>query len=294
MDRMPPQSALQECWTDADALRIAEGRTASRQANARIDGQRRRVILTRAVTSDVIPELLARLRPRTIEEPVPAMVVSTEHVAELASLVLARNEPSAAAFIGALHDKGAAPESLYLDLLAPAARTLGQMWEDDHADFAEVALGLWRLQRAMNALSPAFIGHAGAAMGAPRIVLVPLPGETHTFGLSMVFDFFCRAGWDAWTGPVESSAALHAMVGQQFISVLGFSLACDDRLADVREEIAAVRRVSKNPDIAIMVGGPSFTANPALANLVGADATATDGKQAVTQAAALLLRASAG
>ncbi len=297
MDRMPPQSAMQECWTEADALRTAHARAATlRTAGARetrADGQRRRLILTRAVEAEVIPELLTRLIPQPAPAPVPAgpLVVSTTHVAELASLVLARNEPSAIAFIEALHSQGAAPESLYLDLLAPAARVLGKMWEDDSADFAEVALGLWRLQRAMNELAPAFVGHAPAAADAPRILLVPLPGETHTFGLSMVFDFFCRAGWNAWTGPIDSSADLQDMVRRQFISVLGFSLACDERLADVRTLITAVRRASKNPGIAIMVGGPGFTANPALASLVGADATATDGRQAVMQASALLNQA---
>ena len=179
-------------------------------------------------------------------------------------------------------------EQLLLDLLAPAARTLGAMWENDTCDFTAVTSGLWRLQSAMRALASVEIV---PPVNAPRIVLVPLPGEDHTFGLSMVYEFFRRAGWNAWTGPVENRAALRSLVRARPVAVLGFSLACDDRLDDARAEIAAVRRASRNPDIAIMVGGPGFTDNPALAAAVGADATARDGQDAVLQATALLAQA---
>ncbi|MGQ3177612.1 MAG: cobalamin B12-binding domain-containing protein, partial [Blastomonas fulva] len=45
--------------------------------------------------------------------------------------------------------------------------------------------------------------------------------------------------------------------------------------------IARIRQQSCNPHIGIMVGGPIFTANPALAAKVGADATAPNAPTAV-------------
>lgn len=106
----------------------------------------------------------------------------------------------------------------------------------------------------------------------------------------MVFDFFCRAGWNAWTGPLETRGELASMVRGQWIDVVGFSLACDERLDAARAEIRAVRAASRNPGLAVMVGGPPFVANPALAASIGADGTALDGLQAVTNAHALLRR----
>ena len=208
----------------------------------------------------------------------------------LSDLVLNQAEEAALAYVIQLHVQGAAMDALLLDLLAPTARLLGAMWEDDTCDFTAVSIGLWRLQSAMRALAPVDTVPVPAA---PRAVLIPLPGETHSFGLSMVYEFFRRAGWNAWTGPVENSAALRQLVSRQSVSVLGFSLACDEGLDEVRREIAVVRRASRNPGIAIMVGGPGFTANPALAASVGADATAIDGRDAVLQAAALLVQAEA-
>lgn len=292
------------------------------RAGVRQDDAQRRAILTRTVELDVIPRLLAA-HPGPIVPvssvpgsivPVPVgpipvdvaaglaeaglpvtgpLAITPLQVTDLVALVLGRGETATMAFVEAVHDEGAAAEAIYLDLLAPAARALGEMWEADVCDITEVTIGLWRLHNTMRELGPTFARTADVTVLGPRALLVPLPGESHTFGLAMVHEFFRRAGWNAWTGPVASSADLRAMVRQDWVDVVGFSLACDERLDAVRTEIRAVRQASANPRIGIMVGGPCFTANPALALDVGADGTATDAHQAVQQAQFLVDRATA-
>ena len=272
--------AAQDYQSEADALGVA------RLQGLRARDQRRRAILTRTVQLDVIPRLLTAYNaPAPI---VPALVVDPTHVAELVGLVLGRGEPAAIAYVEAMRERGAGAEAIYLDLLAPAARRLGVMWEEDTCDFTEVTVGLWRLQNAMRELSPSFLDQRTSRTDGPRILLVPLPGESHTFGLSMVHEFFRRAGWNAWSGPIESSAELAAMVQAERVDVVGFSLACDERLETVYQEIRNIRRASRNPGLNVMVGGPPFVANPLLAAELGADGTATDGRQAVAQAQALV------
>ncbi len=287
---MGQQLAMQDYRTEADAMSGAASRQSAWSRAARHEGQERRAILTRTVELDVIPQLLkAYARPAVAVLPAAApLLVTTVHVADLVGLVLARGEPEAVAFVEAMHDQGAAAESIHLDLLAPAARRLGEMWDNDLCDFTEVTIGLWRLQNTMRELSPSFQRSPEIRSDGPRVLLVPLPGETHTFGLSMVYEFFRRAGWNAWRGQVAGSADLRAMVRREWVEVIGFSLACDDKLDVVRAEIRSVRRASKNPALGVLVGGPGFTANPLLAAQVGADDTATDGQQAVLQAQALV------
>jgi methanogenic corrinoid protein MtbC1 len=281
--------AIQDYRTEADALGAARLQSVRLHPAWQAE-ERRRAILTRTVELDVIPRLLIA-HPMPVAPLAPAvasLLVTAVHVADLVGLVLSRGEPEAVAFVEAMHDQGAAAESLYLDLLAPAARRLGEMWEDDTCDFTDVTIGLWRLQNAMRELSPSFLRVADTATQGPRVLLVPLPGEDHTFGLSMVYEFFRRAGWNAWSGPVESSADLRGLVRREWVEVIGFSLACDEKLDVVRAEIRSVRRASMNPSLAVLVGGPGFTVNPWLAAEVGADGTATDGRQAVLQAQALV------
>ncbi len=307
---MGQQLAMQDYRTEADAMGAANRQVAWSRATrhydsratrhydsratwhessraARHEDQYRRAILTRTVELDVIPRLLEAHAPKVVPVVVPVLVTMA-HVADLVRLVLARGEPAAIAFVEAMHDQGAAAELLYLDLLAPAARSLGEMWENDICDFTEVTIGLWRLQNAMRELSLSFLRSPEIRTNGPRVLLVPLPGETHSFGLSMVYEFFRRAGWNAWSGPVAGSADLRAMVRREWVEVVGFSLACDEKLDVVRAEIRSTRRASQNPALGVLVGGPAFTANPLLAAQVGADGTAIDGRQAVLQAQALV------
>ena len=276
---MGPSFAMQEVRSEGDAL------GAARLQGLRAREQRRRAILTRTVQLDVLPRLVIA-HAAAAPPPGPSLAVAPTHVAELVQLVLSRGEPAALAFVEAMRDGGAAAESIYLDLLAPTARRLGTMWEEDLCNFTEVTVGLWRLQSAMRGLSPSFLDQPAGRTCGPRILLVPLPGESHTFGLSMVYEFFRRAGWSAWSGPVRSSAELAILVGRERVDVVGFSLSCDERLEVVYSEIRAVRRASLNPGLAVMVGGPPFVGNPQLAAQLGADGTATDGRQAVAQAQA--------
>jgi len=288
--------AMQDYRTEADALGVARqsmrlvrqstGLACRSSGLAEQDDQWRRTILTRTVELDVIPRLLIA-HPLPTVPAASGLLVTAGHIADLVGLVLSRGEPEAVAFVEGMHGQGAAADSLYLDLLAPAARRLGELWEDDACDFTQVTIALWRLQNAMRQLSPSFLRSTVTRTNSPRALLVPLPGEDNTFGLSMVHEFFCRAGWNAWSGPVESSADLRGMVRREWVEVIGFSLACDDKLDAVRTEIRSVRRASKNPGLGVLVGGPGFTANPSLAAEVGADGTATDGRQAVLQAQAL-------
>jgi MerR family transcriptional regulator, light-induced transcriptional regulator len=66
---------------------------------------------------------------------------------------------------------GLTPESLLVDVLAPAARHLGSRWDNDTADFIDVTMGLWRMQEIVHELAARRPDHfVGPGM------LAPLPG----------------------------------------------------------------------------------------------------------------------
>lgn len=274
---------------------VADARAPGLRPLARPDpALRRRAILTQAVQQEVIPHLLGQHAP--VRDPAPHTRDVTEaQVAHLAELALQPSSLAAVAFVTAMLDEGFAADTLYLDLLTPAAALLGQYWADDICNFADVTIGLIRLQQAMRALGPAFFGaHTLPSPTGPRALLLPLPGEQHTFGLVMLSDFFHRAGWNIWTGVVADTAELRAMVDAEWVDMVGFSLACNEGLDTARREIAAVRQASRNPALVVMVGGPPFARDPrgapSLAAAVGADGTACDGSQAVVTAHQLLPR----
>ena len=83
-------------------------------------------------------------------------MIGPDEVSAFAAIALNSDAVVATAHVETLRAKGLGLECIYLELLAPAARHLGELWEADLCDFTQVTLGLWRLQQVMYDLSPAF------------------------------------------------------------------------------------------------------------------------------------------
>lgn len=213
---------------------------------------------------------------------------TAEEVRELARLVADHDVSVASAFVDAVRARGASIATIHLQLLAPAASHLGELWVADRRDFTEVTVGVWRLEQLLRELS-ASPGQEGEHQACdPIVLLAPLPGEQHAFGVAMVADFFRRARWHVRGGPMRSVDDLLACVEGEWLDVVGLSVGCYTHFDHIGSAIRAVRRSSRNRSVGIMIGGPAFVDHPELAMRVGADATAVDGRQAVLQAHQLL------
>jgi len=252
--------------------------------------------LALTIEREIIPRLM--LVHRTVEETeIPASVRKSPALPEsevhaFAKLALAQDEGQASAYVERLMARGLSVERVYLDLLGPAAQYLGLLWEQDLCDFTDVTVGLGRLQRVMRELSPAFGKSVEYPANGRRVLLLPSPGEQHTFGLVMVGEFFRRSGWDVSGGAWESGADAPGMVASEWFDVVGLSLGAEIHLDALQQCITAIREASRNRDIAIMVGGPIFGARPECVAQVGADAMASDGLQAPALAEQAVVRRS--
>lgn len=252
----------------------------------------RSVLLAKAVEYEIIPRLM--LAHRVAREGVALPLsegqhVSPEDVIPFAEMVLHEDDAALRGFVAALRDRGVATESVFLDLLAPVARYLGELWERDLCSFTEVTVALGRLQQLLRENSAAFaqFDRNGAVASARRVLLIPCPGEQHTFGLSLVGEFFHRAGWEVVTSFVASDAA-PAMVQKDWYDVVGFSLACETGIERLTEALDQVRRKSLNTGVSIIVGGAIFGLHPEFGHQIPADAIITDGPSAPALAEKLL------
>jgi methylmalonyl-CoA mutase cobalamin-binding subunit len=72
-----------------------------------------------------------------------------------------------------------------------------------------------------------------------------------------------------------------AAVQAHEFDLFGMSASSDERLDQIAPMIMSVRKASRNRDITVMVGGRLFVERPELVAKVGADAMATDARQAV-------------
>lgn len=267
-DEMPPEFMLAEAANDTRMSQLA-----------------------RTIEQEIIPRLM--LAHRALAEPGSRPVaagqpITVEDVRHFAKLVLSQDEDLAFGSIQAFRARGVTVEKIYVDLLAPTARYLGDLWDDDLCNFTDVTVGLGRLQRVLRELSPAF----GSAVEHPaqgrRILLLPSPGEQHTFGLVMVAEFFRRAGWDVTGGAWAAGADPAALVAAEWFDVIGFSLGAEGHLDSLAASIRSVRQATCNDAIAVLVGGPLFGERPEYLARVGADGMTIDGREAPALAERLI------
>lgn len=255
-------------------------------------GDPRLARLVQTIEGEIIPRLMLAHRAAARVPSVPggdtSLLPTPREISEFGRIVIARSAAVASSYVDTLLARGMTLDTLFLHLLAPTARRLGEMWAEDECDFTAVTIGLWRLQQVMRQYATAFVDEGEPREHGRRALLVPVPGEQHTFGIAMVAEFFRRAGWDVWSGPFATVEDLVDTVRSDWYAVIGLSASCEARIDALAATIRAVRRGSKNRAIGVLVGGPLFADHPERVALVGADATATDGRQAAQQAESLL------
>jgi len=245
-----------------------------------------RLSVADTIECEIVPRLvLAQGGGRRSAAKAPGLDAAA--VAAFSETLLSKDASEPAAHIERLLAGRVTLGDICLDLLAPAARCLGEMWDDDRATFTDVMLGLTVLQNLLRQYGPRY-RPPSAPEAHHRILLAAAPGETHLFGILMVEEFFRRAGWDV-TCLVDTEAnALGRLVHQESFSVVGLSASCDALLEPLAGCIHRIRRETRNRSVGIMVGGRVFSDRPDCVALVGADTVAFDGLQAVRQARNML------
>ena len=173
-------------------------------------------------------------------------------------------------------------QDVLLELMAPAARVLGERWEQDQASFVEVALGVARMHRILREFD-GVPSHLWSDAGFGRhALLLPAPGELHSFGLRLVQEFLLRESWTVNNQPVATIEELGNVVAGDWYDIVGLSLSGETNVDSFLESIRIIRRKSKNRHVKIIVGGHLFVEKPELIESCGSDAYAVDAPATVT------------
>jgi hypothetical protein len=253
-------------------------------------------VLARTVEFEVLPRLALAHPPHAgpDQAPPPRLRCAPsgrvpDAVREFCKLVLSKDADAATHHVGELRARGRSLDGIYLELLAPSARYLRHLWDEDVCDFAEATLALWRLQQILREFSTVFRSTGAQHSCGLRALLAPAPGETQELGylmfeLALIGEFFRRDGWDAWIEPKSSGVEFSSLVRSQWFDVVEFLVSGDKRLDALAATIRSVRRDSPNQALRILVCGPAFVQHPELVLVVGGDVPAADAKLGVAQA----------
>jgi hypothetical protein len=183
-------------------------------------------------------------------------------------------------------DRSTAP--LVGSMVEPAARALGDLWQDDECSEVDVAIGLWRLQSAIRlmqagAMQPNSHLDPAKAHAASTVLVAPVPGELHVLGAALDCDALWQCGWAPHFSSPSTDAALQSQLSQTWFDALDLSLSGAVRrehwLPRVAATIANARRASQNPRLVVVVSGRAFNEIHDATERVGADAKCSSALQ---------------
>ena len=271
---------------------VKNGRPASADATAPSQIE----LLLKTVESELIPRLFVNhmmdvpatspLVENRATEPEPGPWCAEDKVEQFSRLCINNDPEMLDKHVTDLLAQGVSLESIFLFLLAPVARHLGDLWLVDKLSFVDVHLGLCRLHQLICECES--IGYSSENIRAPNksIMLSCAPGENHTFGVTMVADFFRRYGWQVSNLCGLDTDFILARLSSTHYSTVGFSLHNEYNYDALARLIRRLKKKSKNENVLFMVGGDFFIRNPEKVGQIGADIFATDGRQAVIKATA--------
>jgi MerR family transcriptional regulator, light-induced transcriptional regulator len=272
-----------------DSLDIAGVKVGQRLARQKVANGSRK-LLTRTIEAEIIPRLMVAHRSPTQNEVLRNGEASptADDVVDFVGLLLSCDVTVASAYIESMCQQGTSLECIFLDLMAPAARYLGELWQQDLCDFTDVTIALSRMQQLLRELAPAFETEAEPPSSTRSALLVAAPGDQHTFGVFIVQEFFRRAGWRVRGGYVGSIDELLNIVSGETFDLVGLSVSNVIETEHFAAVICCIREAALPRTTCIMVGGRFFLEHPEYVVRVGADATAQDGRRAVLRLSSLL------
>jgi hypothetical protein len=111
--------------------------------------------LSTVIETEIIPRLLIAHRDRGASEAAgstPVALAETVDSAAFAEFALGSETGEIVDRLRRLVEQGIELPRIYLDLIAPCARRMRELWENDLCSFADVTLGLTRLEHALRAV----------------------------------------------------------------------------------------------------------------------------------------------
>lgn len=280
----PPPAVIEHLARRPDALpgllaglAVLPARAAAATTAGALDGvvlsRTTATVLKTVIRQTVIPRLLHQhgLAGRPGDAPAP---LPHARAAELAELLVAPDQAAALDLIRDLRGPDGDLSQLYAPLFEPAARGLGDLWDDDLCSEFDVTLGLCRMQSAVRLLgldAPRAILHGPQ----PHVLVAPVPGELHHLVAAMDSEWLWHAGWSPEAAFPADDRALEELVAGTWVDVLDLSLSAAfrrrDRLQRLTATIAQARGASRNPALVVLVGGRAFAEGGATGLEVGAD-----------------------
>ncbi|MEM1287515.1 MAG: hypothetical protein AAGH60_04110 [Pseudomonadota bacterium] len=228
--------------------------------------------LLQAIEGEVIPRLLLAHKHMSVDlradldgmrfaagdEAETAGTFDAPTVREFSRLLIDHPAQVATGFADMYVAQGLNAPDVLMDLCAPAARELGDMWLRDECSFCDVTIGVSTLEQVMMRLVDP-VAHLMPTLkdglSGKSAFLALLPGSQHFFGLLVAKEMFGQGGWNVHTPQSGTIPSLLSAVRSRHFDVAGLSVGSVEALSACRSLMKSMRAESLNQNVILVVGG---------------------------------------
>lgn len=155
------------------------------------------------------------------------------------------------------------------------ARKLGADWADDTMSFANVSLGVARMQSILRQIGADRIEDDGREAMTGRILLILPEGEQHSFGAMVLMGQMRRRGLSISLRIAPRAAELRLLLRQERFDGAMISVACREKLEICRSMVRTLKDTSRG-SLRVAVGGSVFMTDADVPGVSGADIVTND------------------
>jgi hypothetical protein len=181
-----------------------------------------------------------------------------------------------------LISQGFTQERIFLDLITPAARHLGTLWDNDLCSFTDVTCGLAVMHHVIYRLGYEFRDGPHVKGEQTHVMMCCAPGSMHLLGATIVGDLFRREGANVVIEISSTELELVRAVANEWFDVIGISVAIESQLLELKSLVQVLKKNSGNPNVKVLLGGPIFMLVDATAEMFDADIIAKNAPEAVS------------
>ncbi|MGC4397544.1 cobalamin B12-binding domain-containing protein [Hydrogenophaga sp. T2] len=244
------------------------------------------------IDSSIVPQLMRNSADADAKKIAAGLSFfpSPQEIAEFAGLCVLKEELAGHKYLERLIEHGHSVAEVMVNLVAPAARWLGEQWDQDQIGFSEVTLGLLRMQNLTHELAAGDRFPKRYATDRFRVLVALAPGSQHILGLTMISELFTSDGWDVRVETTGTEKALLSTLRSSWFDVVGLSVSLAEQLPDLNALISKLRGNCRNPGVGVLLGGAALASAEAGSSTYGSDAVCMDPLAATRIARMLAMR----
>lgn len=207
--------------------------------------------------------------------------LTEEQIKQISALSLDANEGAFELAITFFKTHGLSIDYIVLELIPSLAKQLGKQWEEDTLSFAEVSIGVGKLERSIYKIDYLFQATQLKKRKNKSILISTYPGSQHSLGTLILANYFTYCGWEVQRPIKPTQSILLAEVESKHLQALAISVSTDEQLQELPNLIHSLRERSRNPQIVILIGGSLYNREPEKFYRIQADITAFTPEESV-------------